>query len=81
MEKLQVGEVAVLENGQEYVCFGVINENGVDYAYLISKFKPLKVRFVEQQIINNELLLKIVEDQQLKVRLLELFKNKNGVQS
>lgn len=78
MEKLEFGETAVLEGGKEYVCFASLEENGVDYVYLVSNFKPLEVRFAKQIINNGELLLEIVQDQALKEHLLELFKNKMG---
>jgi len=78
MEKLEFGETAVLENGKEYVCFSQIEENGTDYVYLVSNFKPLEVRFAKQVIINGDLQLEIVEDQFLKEHLLELFKQKNS---
>ena len=78
MEKLEFGETAVLENGKEYVCFASLEENGVDYVYLVSNFKPLEVRFAKQIINNGDLLLEIVQDQALKEHLLELFKDKMG---
>lgn len=78
MEKLEFGETAVLENGKEYVCFASLEENGVDYVYLVSNFKPLEVRFAKQVMNGEELLLEIVQDQALKEHLLELFKAKMG---
>ncbi|MGN1371448.1 MAG: hypothetical protein ACI4XM_04170 [Candidatus Coprovivens sp.] len=78
MEKLEFGETAVLENGKEYVCFANLEENGVDYVYLVSNFKPLEVRFAKQVMNGEELLLEIVQDQALKEHLLELFKAKMG---
>lgn len=78
MEKLEFGETAVLEDGKEYICFASLEENGVDYVYLVSNFKPLEVRFAKQIINNGDLLLEIVQDQALKEHLLELFKDKMG---
>lgn len=78
MEKLEFGETAVLEDGKEYVCFASLEENGVDYVYLVSNFKPLEVRFAKQVVNDGELLLEIVQDQALKEHLLELFKEKMG---
>lgn len=78
MEKLEFGETAVLENGKEYICFASLEENGIDYVYLVSNFKPLEVRFAKQTINNGELLLEIVQEQALKEHLLELFKDKMG---
>lgn len=79
MEKLEFGETAVLENGKEYVCFASLEENGVDYVYLVSNFKPLEVRFAKQILINGVLQLEIIEDSNLKQHLFELFKDKIGV--
>ena len=78
MEKLEFGETAVLEDGSEYVCFARLEENGIDYVYLVSNFKPLKVRFAKQNIIDGELQLEIVQEPELKQHLLELFKDKMG---
>lgn len=78
MEKLEFGETAVLEDGTEYVCFARLEENGEDYVYLVSNFKPLKVRFAKQNLVDGELRLEIVQDQELKQHLLELFKDKMG---
>jgi hypothetical protein len=78
MEKLEFGETAVLEDGTEYVCFARLEENGNDYVYLVSNFKPLKVRFAKQNIVDGELRLDIIQDQELKQHLLELFKDKMG---
>ena len=78
MEKLEFGETAVLEDGTEYVCFARLEENGEDYVYLVSNFKPLKVRFAKQNLVDGELRLEIVHDQEIKQHLLELFKDKMG---
>lgn len=78
MEKLEFGETAVLENGKEFICFASLEENGIDYVYLVSNYKPLEVRFAKQTLVNGELLLDIVQDPQLKQHLFELFKDKMG---
>lgn len=76
MEKLEFGETAVLENGKEYVCFASLQDNGIDYVYLVSNSKPLEVRFAKQILINGMLQLEIVEDPALKQHLFNLFKTK-----
>lgn len=75
MEKLEFGETAVLENGKEYVVFGTAEENDKEYVYLVTTSKPLEVRFATQQIIDGELMLKMVEDQEEKEHLLETFQS------
>ena len=78
MEKLNFGETAVLDNNKEFVCFASIEENGNSYVYLVSNFKPLEVRFAKQTLNNGELFLEIIEDEALKERLYNLFKDKIG---
>lgn len=78
MDKLKFGEIAVLENGKEYICFSQLEENGVDYVYLLSNFKPLDIKFARQSISNGNLELTIIEDQEEKQHVYELFQNKLG---
>lgn len=73
MEKLEFGEVAVLENGKEYVVFSKISDSGNDYVYLMSNFKPLEVKFARQIIDGDTLKLEIVSDKNEKEKLLKLF--------
>lgn len=73
MEKLKIGEVAVLEDGKEYIVFSQLVDNGTDYVYLVSNFKPLKVRFAKQILEENTLKLELISDQEEKERLLHLF--------
>ena len=75
MEKLEFGETAVLEDGKEFICFKTLTEEGIDYVYLVSNYKPVEVRFAKQTIVNGELLLEIVEDQDLKEHLLKSFQS------
>ena len=77
MEKLEFGETAVLEDGKEYVCFACLEENGEEYAYLVSNFKPVEVRFAKQILVNGVLQLEIIQDSNLKQHLFELFQTKN----
>ena len=73
MEKLEFGETAVLENNKEYVVFGQLEENEKDYVYLVTTSKPLEVRFASQEVVDGELMLKMVEDQEEKEHLLQKF--------
>lgn len=75
MEKLEFGEVAVLEDGKEYIVFQTLEKDGKNYVYLVSNFKPLEVKFAVQELINGELLLNIVENQEEKEGLLEEFQS------
>lgn len=78
LEKLKFGETAVLEDGKEYICFSQLEENGNDYVYLVSSFKPVEVRFAKQKINNGNLELEIIANQEEKEHLLKLFKEKMG---
>ena len=78
MEKLEFGETVVLENGKEFVCFASLQENGIEYVYLVSNFKPLEVRFAKQILVGDKLQLEMIQDPTLKQHLFELFKTKMG---
>ena len=75
MDLLVVGEVAVLEDGKEFVCGATAVKDGINYVYLFSNFKPLEVKFARQAIVNNQLELTIVEDGNEKMQVFELFKS------
>ncbi len=76
MEKLEFGETVILETGKEYVCFASVEENGVEYVYLVTNSKPLEVRFARQILKDDVLKLEMIQDKQLKLHLLELFQSK-----
>ena len=76
MEKLEIGETAVLEDDKEFVCFSRIQEQNNDYVYLISNYKPLEIRFAKQNIVNGELELTIIENQEEKEHVYRLFQKK-----
>jgi len=78
MDKIKYGETAVLEDNREYTCFGTIEDNGIDYAYLISNFKPLEVRFVKQRLIDGDLQIQFVTDKSLKIYLYNKFQEVYG---
>ena len=78
MDKIKYGETAVLEDNREYTCFGTLEDNGIDYIYLISNFKPLEVRFAKQKLINGNLKIQIVTDKSLKIYLYNKFQEVYG---
>lgn len=43
--KIERGEIITLDNNKEHICFCTIREEGQDYVYLMSNFKPLEIRF------------------------------------
>lgn len=79
MEKIDMGEGVVLENGKEYVCFSRIVEGENDYVYLISNFKPVEIRFAKQIEKNGEVELTIIGNKEEKKKIYELFQQKMGI--
>jgi len=72
--KLNKGEIATLDNDKEYICVATLTDNGKDYVFLMSNFKPLEIRFAIQTLnANNELELEIVNDESEKRHILELL--------
>lgn len=73
--KLEVGEIITLDNNKEYICFSKINDNGIDYVYLMSNFKPIEIKFAVEKIVNEEIELEIINDSKQKQYVYNLFLN------
>ena len=73
--KLEVGELITLDNNKEYICFSKINDKGIDYVYLISNFKPIQIRFAIEKVNNNDIELEIINNQEQKKYVYNLFLN------
>ncbi len=71
--KIETGEIITLDNNKEYICVSRKDYQGSSYLYLISNFKPLEVRFAKEIIMGPETHIEIVNEQGLKVQLLQLF--------
>ena len=50
---IQEGEAVTLSNGREYICFSTAEENGKNYAYLMTMEKPIEVRFTERALVES----------------------------
>lgn len=74
--KIETGEIIALNNNKEYICFSTINDNGRDYVYLLSNFKPLEVKFGEQFLEDGEINIRIINNLEEKQKVLSLFQNK-----
>lgn len=74
--KIEIGEIITLSNNKEYICFSTATENGKDYVYLISNFKPLEIKFGEQLIEGQDLNIRIINNIEEKQNLLNLFQRK-----
>ena len=65
------GDLIILENHKEYVCFEKITFEGIEYLYLMSNFKPLEIRFAK---VIKEDEIEIIYNQEEKEKLGKLFK-------
>lgn len=75
--KIGVGELITLSNNKEYICFGTASDNGIDYVYLMSNFKPLEIRFGAQTIVDGQIQIRIINNQAEKEKVLGLFQQNN----
>ena len=75
--KIETGESITLDNNKEYSCFSKLNHEGKDYVYLMSNGKPLEIKFGEQTIDDGEVNIRIINDQNEKQMVLNLFQNNN----
>ncbi len=69
------GEIIEIKE-KEYIIYSVIKEENTNYYYLMSNFKPLEIKFAKsvEETTNDELIL--INDQQEKLRVFDLFKKK-----
>ncbi len=74
--KIETGEIITLSNNKEYICFSTLNDNGKEYIYLMSNFKPLEIKFGEQIVENGKINIRIINETQEKQKVLNLFQNK-----
>lgn len=64
--KLERGEVITLDDNKEYICFNSVSKNGETFVYLLSNFKPIKIKFAKEIFDNGELTLEIINDLEQK---------------
>lgn len=70
---IQVGEILTLDNDKEYACVAVQAYKGANYLFLVSNFTPVEIRFAKEIINENGIDLEMVNNQQEKIELMELF--------
>lgn len=75
--KIGIGELITLSNNKEYVCFDTLTYNGADYVYLMSNFKPLEIKFGVQILQDNQINIRIINNQEEKQKVLSLFAQKH----
>jgi len=73
--KIQSGEIIKLSNNKEYICCGTVADNGIDYVYLMSNFKPLEIKFARQAIVNDEIEITVIGSKEEKEKVLKLFQD------
>ena len=77
---IEQGEAVTLSNGREYLCFNTAEEDGKNYIYLMTMDDPIEIRFAEQSILENgEHDVRMIQDQDEKIHVLELFQRANGI--
>lgn len=72
---LELGSIITLSDEREFIIFSKLKEKEDVYVFLMSNFKPLEICFakvVNQS--NDEATLEIINEQEEKLRLMELFK-------
>lgn len=73
--KLTDGEVIQLSNNKEYICVANIANEEKNYVLLMSNFKPLEIKFAEQIINGDNINMRIINNQEEKLKVMDLFKN------
>lgn len=72
--KIEDGDMLTLDDNKEFICVKSASLDGKKYVFLMSNFKPLEIIFAED--VSNEFGPAVleVEDQEIKEKLVELFK-------
>lgn len=73
---IEKGEIITLSNNKEYICFETLTHNEINYLYLMSNFKPIEIKFAKQTIEDGKIMVTIINDQQEKMKVFELFQEK-----
>lgn len=73
--KIENCEIIELDNEKEYICVARLEDNGVNYLYLLSNFKPIEIMFAKEIINGEEINIEIINNDEEKRHVLELFDN------
>lgn len=79
--KIERGEIITLSNNKEYICCATVSDDGIDYVYLMSNFKPVEVKFAKQNFIDDNIELTIINNQEEKQKVLKLFQNAISIEN
>lgn len=69
---LEEGQIISIDNN-EYICISSREYKNEIYYFLMSNFKPVDVKFAKKIQDNNEIKLEIINNNEQKQILLELF--------
>ena len=75
MERIAINGTVVLDNGQEFYCFQVLDHEDTSYIYLISTTTPIEVRFAKQRMVDGALQVDIINNKEEKLFALKLFQD------
>lgn len=73
---IKEGEILTLENNKEYICLAVKDYKAANYLLLLSNFKPVEIRFAKEIIVDNQVELEIINKQEEKLELMQIFQDK-----
>lgn len=67
------GESVTLSNGKEYFAFSTLEQGEKTYVFLMTTTQPVEVCFAEQKLIDGQPNVRIIEDRDEKIAVLQLF--------
>lgn len=74
---LEAGDVITLEDNKDFIVVSIEKEKDNIYFVLMSNFKPLEIRIVEEIKENGETFVQNIVDQDLKEKLLSKLDKEN----
>ena len=75
---LEVGEVVLLDDNREFLCFERLELEGKDYLYLIATDNSADIRFAEQMLINGEPQIRTIGNKDTKLKLTAALQAKHN---
>lgn len=72
--EIEKGEIITLTDNRDYICLGIITENGKRYLYLVTASEPIEFCFAEETIENGAIRMRVIGGRDEKRRLFELLK-------
>lgn len=73
--EIKKGEIITLSDNREYMCLGtIIAEDNRKYLYLMTTSEPIEFCFAEENIIDDDIQMRIVGGKDEKRKLFDLLK-------